>query len=107
MTGSGDRVSDGGADIRRRVLVTGRVQGVGFRRFVARAARTRDLAGWVRNRQDGVVELEVAGPAAAVDTFLAAVRAGPRGARVDDVRDVEASSQGRALEQPFSVRFDD
>ena len=45
--------------VRRRVTVYGRVQGVGFRYAVGRAARSRGVAGWVRNRPDGTVDLNV------------------------------------------------
>lgn len=68
-----------------RVVVTGRVQGVGFRAWVEREAVLRGLAGWVRNRRDGAVEAVFAGDAAAVEAMVAACRAGPRLAAVDGV----------------------
>jgi len=71
--------------VARRVVVRGRVQGVGFRAFVEDEARERRLAGWVRNRRDGSVEAVFSGPAADVDAMLAAVRDGPPAARVDAV----------------------
>jgi acylphosphatase len=61
----------------RRVVVRGRVQGVGFRAFVEDEARERRLAGWVRNRRDGSVEAVFSGSAADVDAMLTAVRLGP------------------------------
>lgn len=70
------------------VRVTGRVQGVGFRMHVQRAAQREQLAGWVRNEADGSVAAEVAGPGAAVARWLRTVRAGPPYA---DVRDVAVS----------------
>lgn len=67
-----------------RIVIHGRVQGVGFRWFVARRAQELGLTGWVRNRRDGVVEAEVAGDEAALERFEAAVRQGPGSpARVD------------------------
>ncbi len=69
-----------------RIVVEGRVQGVGFRAFVAREAARLHLAGWVRNRLDGAVETVAAGPAAAIEPFAAAVRRGPSQARVDAFR---------------------
>jgi acylphosphatase len=71
--------------IRRRVVVSGRVQGVGFRASTEREARARGLAGWVRNQPDGRVEAVFEGPAEAVEGMLAWCREGPRFARVDDV----------------------
>ena len=67
------------------VLIGGRVQGVGFRAWTERRARSLGLAGWVRNLPDGDVEAVFSGPAEAVDAMLAACREGPRGARVTKV----------------------
>ena len=88
--------------MRVRLLVSGRVQGVGFRWFVREAARRHRLAGWVRNRPDGSVELEVSGEDGAYGQFLDALREGPPGARVDDVREL-TSSHAEALPQPFTI----
>ena len=85
-----------------RLLVIGRVQGVGFRWFVREAARLHRLAGWVRNRSDGAVEVEVSGEETAVRELLAALRDGPPGARVDEVREV-SSSDAEPLPQPFTI----
>jgi acylphosphatase len=68
--------------IRRRVLVQGAVQGVGFRAAAWRAARTRGVAGWVRNRADGAVEAVFEGDGAAVDSLVRWCDEGPRGADV-------------------------
>jgi len=69
----------------RRYVVLGRVQGVGFRFFVLDAARREGLSGWVRNRDDGAVELEAQGDEAALQRFERSIRQGPRSARVDEV----------------------
>jgi acylphosphatase len=66
----------------RHVIAHGRVQGVGYRAFVEDEARQRDLAGWVRNRRDGSVEVVFAGPAAEVEAVIEACRRGPFSARV-------------------------
>src|SRR5262249_28953653 len=71
--------------VARRFLISGRVQGVGFRYFAQAAARREGLHGWVRNLPDGRVEAEAEGDAEAVERFERAVRHGPPGARVDDV----------------------
>ena len=60
------------------VIVEGRVQGVGFRAFVEREAKSRGLAGWVRNRRDGSVEAVFAGEAEDVESMIAACHRGPR-----------------------------
>lgn len=70
---------------RRRVLVEGRVQGVGFRQSCADVARRRGVAGWVRNRRDGRVEAVFEGPPADVASMVDWCRRGPAGARVDDL----------------------
>lgn len=75
--------------IRRRVVVHGYVQGVGFRYSVRERARQRGLAGWVSNRHDGSVEAVFEGGDDAVETLVAFMRNGPRGADVDRA-DVEA-----------------
>jgi acylphosphatase len=64
-------------------LIHGRVQGVGFRWFVHREASALDLRGWVRNTEDGEVEIVAAGTEADLDKLRASLRRGPRGSRVD------------------------
>ncbi|MBW8785662.1 MAG: acylphosphatase [Novosphingobium sp.] len=66
------------------LVLTGRVQAVGFRDFLARKARARSVSGWVRNRRDGAVEATLAGDHQAVEAVIAEARIGPRGSRVDD-----------------------
>ena len=69
--------------IATRVIVAGRVQGVGYRAWAAREARARGLKGWVRNRADGSVEAVFAGPDEGVGAMIEACRRGPLAARVD------------------------
>jgi len=64
-------------------LVQGRVQGVGFRWFVQREASELELRGWVRNTEDGDVEVVAAGEPADLDELRSSLRRGPRGSRVD------------------------
>lgn len=66
-------------------LVQGRVQGVGFRWFVHREARELDLRGWVRNTEDGDVEVVAAGSAEDLSDLRESLRRGPRGSRVDRI----------------------
>ncbi|MCB5941832.1 acylphosphatase [bacterium 210820-DFI.6.52] len=65
--------------------VSGWVQGVGFRYFVKYTASLHGLTGWVHNREDGDVELEVQGPPAELDAFLEAVQEGNRWSQVEGV----------------------
>lgn len=71
---------------RARVVVSGRVQGVGFRMATRERARSRGVAGHVRNLPDGTVEAVFEGDADAVDALIAWCSRGPSGARVDDVK---------------------
>ena len=94
------------APVIRRVVVRGRVQGVGLRAFVEDEARQRRIAGWVRNRRDGSVEAVFAGSLDEVERITAAVRHGPPGARVDAVEVSQAGDEDlrqRLASEVFSV----
>ena len=67
------------------IVVSGMVQGVGFRYFVMHHARFLNLAGWVRNLPNGNVEIEVEGDRTSVESLIVYVRRGPRSAVVGDV----------------------
>ena len=82
--------------IRRRLIVHGRVQGVGFRWAIARAAESRGVAGWAQNRADGTVEAVLEGEPDAVESVVRVSKEGPRGAQVDRVDVLE--------EEPESLR---
>jgi acylphosphatase len=69
----------------RRAVVSGRVQGVGFRFFAERAAKKAGVFGWVRNLPDGRVETVVEGSDDAVERYLGEIRKGPLGSRVTGV----------------------
>ncbi len=66
-------------------LIQGRVQGVGFRWYVHREASELNLRGWVRNTEDGDVEVVASGSVADLAELRASLRRGPRGSRVDRV----------------------
>lgn len=68
-----------------RLIVRGRVQGVGYRYAMVDAAQASSVAGWVRNRRDGTVEAFVQGEPAAIDAILAWCRHGPPSARVSAI----------------------
>ncbi len=67
---------------RIHVIVSGRVQGVGFRAFTQSEARKLHLSGYVLNRDDGTVEAVIEGPSDTVDRLLELLKRGPDGARV-------------------------
>ncbi|MGD9543678.1 MAG: acylphosphatase [Methylocystis sp.] len=73
-----------------RLIIEGRVQGVGYRAFLVREALALDLVGWARNRRDGAVEAVVAGPRPGLDSLIRAARRGPTFARVDALREEPA-----------------
>ena len=75
-----------------RLMIHGRVHGVGFRAFVEREAKERELKGWVRNRRDGSVETVIAGNELDLDEMIDVCGRGPALARVDwlDIEDADA-----------------
>jgi acylphosphatase len=86
---------------RRRVVVTGRVQGVFFRDSVRERAQADGVAGWVANRDDGAVEAVFEGEEAAVRGLVAFCREGPDRADVGDVEEIEEEPEGL---EGFAVR---
>ena len=77
----------------RRFVVRGRVQGVGFRWYVEKEARAIGVGGWVRNTEDGAVEVLAHGSAEQLARLLKALQQGPRASRVDEVQEFEAEQQ--------------
>lgn len=71
--------------VARRFVISGRVQGVGFRYFTQDAARREGLHGFVRNNDDGTVEAVAEGESAALERFERALRRGPSRSRVEQV----------------------
>jgi len=87
---------------RLRLEVSGDVQGVGFRWFARETARRLDLAGWVRNRPDGSVEIAIEGEDVRVEQFIGHLARGPTGAQVADVAR-RPLDDGEALSRPFTI----
>lgn len=92
----------------KHLLISGRVQGVGFRFAMCEAAAACGVRGWVRNRFDGRVEAVVDGHAHAVAAMLAWAQRGPRAARVDHVamRAATAEEIARISADAFSPLAD-
>jgi len=102
VVASGSTPTTGGASERLEAKVRGRVQGVGYRVFVAREAWRRSLAGWVRNEADGGVHVVAEGPADDLDGFVEALRHGPPGAVVHEVHTTRGPAVG--LQATFEIR---
>ncbi len=84
------------APVARRVLISGRVQGVFFRDGMRRQAIRHGVGGWVRNRPDGTVQAHLEGAPDAVAALVLWCRRGPRGAEVDDLQVTVAEPEGEA-----------
>jgi acylphosphatase len=80
--------------VRRRVVVSGRVQGVFFRDSLREQASAAGVFGWVRNRSDGAVEAVLEGPESAIEAVLRFARTGPPRASVTDVQAFEEEPEG-------------
>jgi len=78
-------VSDIVETVVARIIVTGRVQGVGFRFFAVEAAEEFGITGWAKNLSDGRVEVEAQGLKERVEVMIKRMRQGPLGASVTDV----------------------
>jgi acylphosphatase len=85
----------------RKFLVSGRVQGVGYRAFAERMAREIGVTGWARNLDDGRVEVHANGTAAQLDDFEGRLRSGPRWV---DVRSVETGEAEATDAERFLIR---
>lgn len=79
--------------VTKLLRIEGVVQGVGFRYFMQRRARSLGITGWVRNRLDGSVEALVQGSPDAVAAIIAQAKQGPRSSRVTDVKVSDADGQ--------------
>jgi acylphosphatase len=79
-----------------RLLVEGRVQGVGYRWWTVQAARALGLSGWVRNRRDGSVEILAIGDEDAIGQLAQACRTGPPAAEVRSVERRAGADDGSA-----------
>lgn len=74
--------------IARKFFISGEVQGVGFRFFAQRSSARHQIRGYVKNLEDGRVEVFAQGPAEKVDTFRQDLAAGPTGSKVSVVEEI-------------------
>lgn len=89
--------------IRYYIIVDGRVQGVGFRFFCTMNARTLDLTGWVRNMDNGMVEMEVQGEESSIEKFIRNIKKGNRFIRVDELsqKKIKLITEERAFTERY------
>lgn len=88
---------------RVHMVITGYVQGVGYRFFAVRQARQFDVKGWVRNRDDGAVEVVAEGETGMVHELVGALRRGPSAADVQSVKVTPQTYRGEF--QEFTVAY--
>jgi acylphosphatase len=88
----------------RRFVVTGRVQGVGFRNYVEHSAEKIGVQGYVRNRRDGSVEVLAMGNPEQLGLLRAALQKGPMMSRISDVREEPDQVEAKYLGQ-FTIEF--
>jgi DNA ligase D-like protein (predicted 3'-phosphoesterase) len=91
----------GGETAAIRATVSGQVQGVGFRDATARRARSQGLTGWVRNGEDGTVQVHAEGPERALEQLVEFLHEGPRLARVATVAIERVAREGH---EQFAIR---
>lgn len=90
--------------VRIRLVVRGRVQGVGYRRFVYKQAQNFGIGGWVRNNPDCSVELEAYGENSTLQLFIGEIRKGPFFARVDEVEELQKEPVTHLPEINFVIK---
>lgn len=89
-------------EINYKILIKGRVQGVGYRSFVSKVARGFSLKGYVKNKPDGTVQIEAEGNKKVLDKFVTTCKIGPGWASVEKIDVIETPIQGY---QGFSIKF--
>lgn len=95
-------MTETGEAVGAKILVSGRVQGVGYRAFTCRMAASRGLSGGVENLDSGEVFVDVEGSRNVLEEFLADLKRGPVGARVTQVQVEWSTATGR--HHDFTIR---
>ena len=93
--------------IRYYIIAEGRVQGVGFRFFCTMNARTLDLTGWIRNMDNGMVEMEVQGEEYSLQKFISTIKKGNRFIRVDELyqKKIDVLPQERTFTERYWIKL--
>ncbi|MEX0647769.1 MAG: acylphosphatase [Balneolaceae bacterium] len=81
--------------IKKKLTISGHVQGVGFRYFTSTEAKQRNLNGWVKNKDDGTVEVLLSGEKNHVQEMIARLHEGPASAVVNNVREVPVKNNNQ------------
>lgn len=87
----------------KHLIISGRVQGVGFRYFTYRNAQKFQLTGWVQNLNDGTVETVLQGSSENIEQMLERLREGPPSARVHDIKEIDGNAGNNQYDE-FSIR---
>ena len=99
-------MGEGKDELARLYLVSGKVQGVGYRYFAMRAAQRLGIRGTVKNLRDGQVEVAAAGPAGAMAAFRVELQRGPEGARVDAIDEKPLAVADSKFDQEFTIEYE-
>ena len=91
-------------DITKHVIISGRVQGVGFRYFTKKSAESLGVSGWVKNLRSGDVEAVLQGSSESVDEMMNRLEAGPTTARVDEIKELEDEPTAQNRVNGFNVK---
>ena len=91
-------------DITKHVIISGRVQGVGFRYFTKKSAESLGVSGWVKNLRSGDVEAVLQGSSESVDEMMNRLEAGPTTARVDEIKELEDMPTAQKRVNGFNVK---
>ncbi len=91
-------------DITKHVIISGRVQGVGFRYFTKKSAESLGVSGWVKNLRSGDVEAVLQGSSESIDEMMNRLEAGPTTARVDEIKELEDKPNAQQRVNGFNVK---
>lgn len=89
-------------ELNYKILVKGRVQGVGYRAFVSKVARGFGLKGYVKNQPNGTVQIEAEGNRETLDKFVTTCKIGPGWATVEKINFIETPIQGF---REFNIKY--